>query len=331
MAKKNNMTWSFYHVWNKSIETRKKREPQARNRIWASEIGGAYVDRYLKMTGVEPTNPPDARALRKFEAGNMMEWIVDMVLKRAGILIDNQKWIAYKYPGLFEVTGKLDQEAGGNPDWDKAKEEIEHLGLPPFFGKATKAIVKHLSKKYPDGLKKIILETKSCSSYMFEKYKKGADIRHKLQAFHYLMATGRDEAHIVYISKDDLRMIECGVFRTPDLEKLYKDDIEAMTKYVETKTQPELEKEIIYDPEFGKFSANWKIGYSNYLEMLYGYKSQGDFDDKHKPMVARFNRVLTRMRNKKNMTDDNKAAIEEMKKWEPNIEEIIKEEQHGKA
>jgi hypothetical protein len=307
-----NMKWSFYQVWNKSLENRKDRPPSIRSNIWASEIGGAFIDRYLKMTGVKPTNPPNARALRKFEAGNMMEWIVDMVLKRAGVLIDVQEWVSYQYPDLLEVTGKIDQLAGGKPDWEKAKVEVEKLELPEFFGRATEAIIKHFADKYPDGLEKIILETKSCSSFMFDKYEaNGADERHKMQAFHYLMAKDMKEAHIVYISKDDLRMLEFGVFRTPELEEIYKDDIRKMTNYIRTKKKPNKEKEIAYDQ--GKFYANWKVGYSNYLTKLYGYKNQGEFDSKYKKRVASWNRVIKRVKEKKNITQKNKIILKEIK------------------
>lgn len=320
------MSWGFGMVWNKSLESRQKREIKIRNNIWASEIGGAYIDRYLKMNGVKPTNPPDTRALRKFEAGNMMEWIVDMVLKRAGVLIDTQEWISYQYPDLLEVTGKLDQLAGGKPDWKKAKDEVKQLGLPEFFGKATDAIIKHFADKYPNGLNEIVLETKSCSSFMYDRYKtQGADIRHQLQAFHYLKSKNMQEAHIVYISKDDLRMLEFGVFQTPELEELYKDDITKMTHYINKKQQPELEPEVIY--ENGKWSANWKVGYSNYLKKLYGYESQGDFDDKWRSKIGSWNSVVTRVRKEKNMTDKNLGYIEEMKEFEPDIESIINEEE----
>lgn len=316
-----NLSWSIFQVWNKAIESRKDKEIRPRNRIWASEIGGAYIDRYLKMTGVEPTNPFDSRALRKFEAGNMMEWVVELALRRAGIFIDTQEWVAHQYPGLLEVSGKLDFLAGGKPDWQKAESEIEEIGLPEFFGRATRAIIVYLRSKFPKGMNEVVLEVKSCSAYMFEKYlATGADERHKMQAFHYLMAKDMPEAHIIYISKDDLRMLECGVFKTPELEKIYKNDIETMSNYYFKKIQPPKENEIIYDEKTGKFSSNWKVGYSNYLEMLYGYKNQGDFDDKWKARIAQWNRTLKRVKDNKKMTELNKQTLHEIEAEGFNIE-----------
>lgn len=325
--KKNDLTWSFYEIWNKSLGTRAKRPPQSRDVIWASELGGSMVDRYLKMTGVKPTNPPNKRSLRKFEAGNLMEWVVKMVLIRAGIFISTQKWVKHQYPQSLQVNGKIDQLAGGVPDLDKAKDEINNLELPEFFASAAERIVKHLIEKYPNGLKNIVLEIKSCSSFMFEVYEKtGANKNHEMQAFHYLKAERLPEAHIVYISKDDLRMLEIGIFNTPKFEEPYKKDIEQMTGYFKAKEQPPLEKEITFDRERQRFSTNWKVAYSSYLTKLYGFKNQKGFDDKYKGKIASFNRVVGRMRDNKNMTPLNLEVIKEMQEWEPDIKQIIHEE-----
>lgn len=319
------MKWTFATIWNESLEKgRPERELKPRERIWASEMCGPYIDRILKMNAVKPTNPPNPRSMRKFEAGNMMEWLVGVVLKRAGILIDNQEWLSFRYPSLFEVSGKLDFYAGGNPDWSKAEFELKKFELPEFFSRATSAILAHFADKYPNGLDKIVLEIKSCSSFMMERYEmKGADIKHKLQSFHYLKAKNLEEAHIVYICKDDLRMLECEVNNPSEIEAIYKNDVEQITKHHQSKTLPEKELEIYFDDIVGKFSANWKVGYSNYLTMLYGYQNQKEYDDKYKPMVSRFNRVLKRCVNGDKITDKNLKIMDEIRQIFPNFKEIV--------
>ena len=313
----NNMKWSFYQLWNESLEEGRPEKPlMPREKIWASEMGGSYIDRFLKMTAVIPSNPYNPRSLRKFEAGNIWETIVGYVLKRAGILQDRQKWIQYQYPGLLPVSGKLDFIAGGKPDYDKALATInvEFNWLPEFISRATVNIIKQLKTQFPDGLANIILEIKSCSSFMYEKYEKNneADPKHKLQAFHYLKCENMPEAHIVYISKDDARLLEIGVLNPSLIENIYKNDIETMTRYIKANERPPLEKCIVFDKLFGSFSANWKVGYSNYLTMLYGLKNQKEFDDLYKPVVERWNRVLGRVAEKKEMTANNLEAIKEM-------------------
>ncbi len=312
------MKWTFYNLWNESLEENKQNKPvEPRQKIWASEMGGAYIDRYLKMTGVQPTNPPNPRSLRKFEAGNIWEAIVGYVLLRAGILQKKQEWIQYQYPDLLPVSGKLDFIAGGMPDYNKAFNTIqkEFDWLPAFVTRATANIVQTLREKFPNGLDNIILEIKSCSSFMFEKYERTgvSDPKHKLQNFHYLKCKNMPEGHIVYISKDDARMLEIGVLNPSLVENDYKKDIETMTNYLNGGEQPPLEKFIVFDKDFGTFSANYKIGYSQYLTMLYNLKNQMEFDTIYKPIVERWNRVVQRKIDGKEFTDNNKMALDEMK------------------
>jgi len=311
-------TWTFAKIWNTSLENQEERVLKPRNNIWAGELGGAMVDRYLKMKAVPFTNPPNPRSKRKFEAGNIWEAIIGFVLTRAGIIQSKQNWLSYQYPNLLQVTGKLDFVAGGTPDYDKANTVIQKdLGwLPPFISRATQAIVSKLKEQFPDGLKDIILEIKSCSSFMYEIYErnKTASPQHKLQLFHYLKALGLDEGHIVYISKDDARLLEFGIFNPSTLEQAYENDIKQMTQYFSSNIEPPKENFIIFDPEFRKFSANWRVGYSNYLTYLYGLANQFMFDSKYKPIVAKWNRVLERIKENKKMTDQNKEALNEIRR-----------------
>lgn len=320
----NKLTWAVSQVWNEALEVSKDREFKPRDYMWASELGGAYIDRYLKMKGITPTNPPNPRSLRKFEAGNFMEWVVGMVLKRAGIYKTTQEWVEYQYPDLCRVTGKLDFLAGGQIDTEKAITAISDLELPEFFSRATMSIINYLTTTYPQGLANTVIEVKSCSAFMFEKYLKvGADPHHQLQAFHYLKCKNLPEAHIVYISRDDLRMLEFGVFNPSSVEDLYKEDIQKMTTILKGGLEPEKEPLVIYDDVLCKFSRNWKVAYSNYLTMLYGYIDQADFENYWTPRVAGMNRVMGRCIKGDKMTEKNLEIITEAKKTFPNWDELI--------
>lgn len=318
------LSFSFAGVWNQSLEQGPEKETKPRANIWASEIGGSMIDRYLKMHGEKPSNPFSSRSLRKFEAGNLAEWVVGMVLKRAGIAYEAQKWSSHRYPGLLEVTGKADYIIEGKPDWEKSRQEVGALGLPEFFGRATDAIIDYFAQTYPDGIKKVVLEVKSCSSMMFDKYQRlGPDPRHKCQIFHYLKADNLTEGHIVYFSRDDLRLAEFGIYNPSPVEDEYRDDIEALTYYYTRKIQPEKEKEIIFDEFSGRFSPNFKIAYSTYLTKLYGYQDQAEFDLKFKAVVPKWNRTLGRCVNGDKMTELNLSTIEEIKKTFPDFDNIV--------
>lgn len=131
------------------------------------------------------------------------------------------------------------------------------------------------------------------------------------------------EAHIIYISKDDLRMLEIGVINPSAIEEVYKNDIAKLTEYIKSDTQPEKELEVTFDPDTGKFSKNWKVEYSQYLTMLYGYSEPEAFRMRWDKKVASYNRTLGRIVEGKNMTPLNKEVIEEMRAWFTNFDELV--------
>ena len=133
------------------------------------------------------------------------------------------------------------------------------------------------------------------------------------------------EGHIVYICKDDLRMIEFGVLNPSPIEDKYKTDIEKMTNYIRTKTRPEKEPLISFDQENGRFTKNWKVEYSNYLTLLYGYERPDIFADEWSKKAAQFNRVYGRCIAGATMTKLNLEVIEEIKKTFPNFEDLVKQ------
>ncbi len=312
------LSWSFSQIWNRSLEQREESPLTPRNRIYASELGGATVDRYLKMIGEIPTNPPNARSLRKFEAGNIWEAIIGYVLKRAGVFLGGQERLQYQYPKLLAVSGKLDFVAGGKPDYKKALLALdEEFGwFPEFIADATKNIILYLEEKYPKGLKTLILEIKSCSAFMFEFYKKAKapSLNHRLQLFHYLKSKSAEEGHIVYICKDDARLLEFGVFNPSFVEKAYREDIKKITYYYNKKELPPKEKFIVFDEEFGRFTTNWKVGYSQYLTKLYNFKNQKEFDDVWKPVAGKWNRAIKRKAEEKKITSANAEILAEIEK-----------------
>ena len=323
------MEWRIYDTWNESLEKGRPERPLVpRDYIWATELGGAYIDRFMKMSGVVPSNPPNPRSLRKFEAGNIWESIIKFVLIRAGILQQSQEWVEFKYPDSLRVTGKLDFIAGGKPDFSLTETimEKEFAWLPEFIGRATLNIVDKLKEIQKD-LKSIILEVKSCSSFMFDGYEKSgiADPKHSLQLFHYLKAKKMDEGHIIYICKDDARLLELEIQNPSDLEHEYYRDIEDMTEYFKTGTNPLPENPIVWKDNFKKFSANWKIAYSNYIKNIYGFENQFAFENTYKPVVSAWNRVLTRLKKGDKMTDSNKKYLEEITKAGFDVEKLKKQ------
>jgi hypothetical protein len=320
------LAWSFAGVWNESLLNRSERPQKIRDYVWASEMGGSMIDRYLKMTGVPPTNPPNARSLRKFEAGNIWEWLLEFVLRRAGVLLETQEWINHQYPKLLRVTGKLDFLAGGQPDWGKARADISAIGLPEMIARASLAIIDRLEKTHGnETLKTIVLECKSVSSFMMDRYEVTAQANpnHRCQTFHYLKGKNLSEGHIVYVCRDDCRMLELGVFNPSIVEQEYKKDLEEITYYINTQTEPRKEQEVQFDETAFTFQKNWKVEYSNYLTRLYGYEEPIHYREKWDKPVAAMNRVFKRCVTGAKMTDLNLQVIQNAKKYFPEWDELV--------
>lgn len=329
MSQKNNEklphTWSIAEVWNTALTERPKREAQARDHLWASELGKAPVDVWLRLKGTEPTNPPNARSLRKFEAGNLFEWIVGLALKRAGVYQSSQDRVTYQFEGLPEVSGKVDFLVGGQVKNQDAKEELKSLELPPMFYQGFEAVYDYLSEKYPDGLATRPLEVKSVSVYMFESIDNARRPlgNHRMQVYHYMKSLNIPFGSILYICRDDLRMMEFHIEINEQNDAEYRSKIEAVDKYIKLDERPPLEQPVVFDKDLGKFSKNFNVAYSEYLTLLYGYESQAEFDEVFTKQQLRWNRVLGRIKNGDNMTEKNKEVIAEIQQAGFDLEEIV--------
>lgn len=339
------MIWSFYQAWNGSLGKRKERTLEKRDHIWASELGGSYIDRYLKMTAVVPTNPPNMRSLRKFDAGNMWEGIAWFVLSRAGILLNSQEWLEYRIPDMLPVTGKLDFLAGGQPDWEKARSEVKGIAIQfgpfgEFISRQALAIIDYLSATYGNDLKTLVLECKSTSSFMFDRYEKTgkANPHHEAQIMHYLLSKNLPEGHLIYICKDDCRLLEFPVFNTSDgnspTTQFYKADVEKMTYFIKNAVMPEKEQPMLFSEDLGRFSTNWKIEYSGYLTHLYGFSEPEAYRAMYDPKVSSFNRAFARVILSQTggttptgkpivLTPGNLEAVEEMKATFPEYDNFV--------
>lgn len=307
--------WSMSGVWNASMEKADERTYEPRDYMWASELGKLQGDVFLKMKGVIPTNPPNARSQRKFEAGNVWEWIVKLILIRAGILISTQDRVKVAYPDCIEVSGKMDFYAGGKIDRIATQKAIDELYLPEKTQQAMENVIEYLAKKYPDGLRKKVLEIKSVSSFMMnalEIIQTPLEI-HALQAYHYTKGEEIDQADVVYICRDDCRMIEFPILKdSPKYEAIYRKFVEEMTHFYRNDIEPPKAAPIVFNEVAGKFELNRLIGWSGYLTLVYGLQDQLEFDEKYKALPASWNRVLKRKAEKAAMTKNNEEKIAEM-------------------
>lgn len=326
--------WTLATAWNKGFtkwtEEENKKNPVPRDYLWASELGNSDIDLYLKLTGMPPSNRPDERSQRKFEAGEKTESVVADVLNRMGILKTQQEHVEFQYDGLLKVTGKIDFMAGGYIDIDKARKTIyeEYAYLSERMKYIFMSTVEELAEQNPKGLDEIPLEIKSSSLYMFDVYSRiGAGDNHQVQLFHYLKAKNIQEGHIVYICRDDYRLAQYAVFNPSEVEEVYKAKIEKMTNYIRNKIVPPLEPTIIWDSKLCRFNTNWNVMYSQYLTYLYKYEHQEDYRTQIEPLVRRMNSALIRKMEYKKMTELNVSALNEIQNRGFDVDQLIKEKQ----
>lgn len=320
-----NKSWSIVGVWNRAIEEPQERELVERDYLWASELGKPMADVWLRMRAEPITNPPNARSLRKFEAGNLWEWLLKIILMRAGILQSTQERVESNYEGLLRVSGKTDFIAGGEVNEEAAIEAIEAMALPEKTENAMRQIIAHLKQNYPNGLDTKVIELKSVSSHMMnavEQTGKALAI-HRLQAYHYTKHPNIERADILYLSRDDLRLYEIPVLAdTPDIEHEYRSYIERATAAYQSEERPPVDPAVVFDEDLGKFTVNRPLGWSPYLTLLTGLQDQAEFDARYKSLPAAWNRVLTRKKNGQSMTKSNEEKVAEMREWGYDADEL---------
>lgn len=315
--------WSLAEVWNACLDVDRQKVYEPRDYIWASELRRGPYDRFWKMKGRIPTTPPNLRSRRKFEAGNLTEWVVLQILKRANVLQDSQEHITYDN-GNMKVTGRCDFIAGGTPTFDNLDDLND---LPESLSEVSRAVI---DKLHANGeLDEQILELKSCSGLMFERYLKAPATHHALQLFHYAHALNKP-GHLVYVSRDDLRMVEWTIF--PDSEKWleqYEADINAMAEFFKlSEEEVSSYKEPLLIFEDGKFKKNFEVEYSAYLTD-YGFERPDQYAEPAAKLCGRINRVVTRINERKKLTKLNEEAIADTIKFYPDAEKIITELMEG--
>lgn len=267
-------------VWNSSLNLEawpvKKREY-----IRASELGKPYLDRWYSMKGIEPTNPFEERVRRVFAAGDQFHWLIRKVFEKAGLVKDFEGEVKLELKDALPLIGHYDILVGGIVDWDKARKNIKEYGFSEPVEQRALKLVDYLEKEFKEGVPEVIYEVKSVNSIAFWGWQNGTGYlqeayeHHKMQLYAYLLATGIKEGRILYVSKDDLTLLEHVILLDDDLlrEKVEKD-INEFSKYWFENKRPPKEPDIVFDEAKKKWKPNWKIERSLYLTKITGLSKE---------------------------------------------------------
>lgn len=296
-------SWGLAEIWNASlVASQADRELLPRAHMWASELGLSFYDRYYRMKARTATTPPNVRSMRKFQAGNITEFLIKQILARAGLLRETQTRVNNSEFAL-DVHGKLDFLAGSEV---RSLSPDDLSDLPESFHGLATSVIERMRELHPKGLREQILEIKSCSGMMFNLYEIRPAAHHMLQAFHY-SHTLKIPASVIYISRDDLRVQEYQILPTnPTLLRQYQEDIEGLAAVLAT-DNPIPEPRLLL--EDSKFRKNWKLQYSNYLPD-YGFTQPDEYSDTASKLCGSLNRVTKRQKEGKPMTEKNMEALD---------------------
>jgi len=94
------MIINFAGIWNASMEASVARKIEPRSNCFASEIGQSFVTRWLKMKGVEPSNLPNPRSLRKFTAGLPLNGLLNLFYAGQGYYLKSNSILLTKFQGV---------------------------------------------------------------------------------------------------------------------------------------------------------------------------------------------------------------------------------------
>lgn len=324
MRRQQPTAWHLSEIWNATRDIDRTRSYEPRDYIWASELGGSFYDRYWKMHGRDATTPPNLRSQRKFDSGNLIEWIVKQIFVQSHVQHRQQDYIV-NTEGAMKVTGKADFIAGGKIKLTKNED------LPDILRDVSEATIAKLKEMFPKGLPIQGLEIKSISSFAFPMVEKAPMHHHALQSFHYAYNT-KLPFHLVYICKDDLRMVEWVI--SPDSGKwkeLYFEDIYTMSEVYKIPEEgsgtdiyllgiKSVKEQLLLFSD--KFKKNIKIEYSSYLTD-YGYERPDEYSDKASSVARRLNNIVKKINSGKEMTGVNEKTLTECYTFYPQAEMII--------
>lgn len=315
--------WTLTGMWNRALNKNNDRTYEPRTHIWASELGGSYYDRYWRMKGRKPTTPPNLRSRRKFEGGNLSEWIILQVLARARVLKSSQHRIEYN-DGLLKVTGKADFTAGGTI---RMIPPARLRDLPESFAIVAESVIAQLREKYPKGLKLVNIEVKSCSGQVFDRYREAPATHHALQAFHYALNTKRPTL-LVYVSRDDFRITEWIIKpRSKKWREIYDQDIAAMAVVLAMEpkdVKKTLKKPLLaFNDKTEKFAKDWQIEYSNYLTD-YGFAYPEKYAKPAQSAALRLSNIVKKIKEGKSINGKvNTQTLVECYAFYPGAQAII--------
>ena len=282
MEHENGSHWNIRDLLGDLMGASARIKPEARDAIWASDLGKPYVDRWLEMKGVPYSNPAEGKDLMRFFLGKQIEVGIDEMLTRCGLPFRSQEKLRVEQEGCLPVSGRADLILEID-DWgdvfETVNERLSQCDDRPWEHARWQALLNLLERwrqRSPEGLAPTVFEVKSLNSAAF-RYHRGSDglsnayPHHRLQLYTYIHGLGLAEGHLLYVARDTGWMEEVVVRPNEELEAAWRKDVETMTGYYQSDQRPPLE------PRKVNGKDNWRVSYSRYKDYLYKEDDHGSF------------------------------------------------------
>ncbi len=279
MSTNNGNHWNLKDLLSDLMASSAETVPAPRAEIWASDLGKPYVDRWLQMRGTPYSNPPNGKDLVAFFLGKQIELGIAQMLTRCGVAYHCQEKVTVAEKECLPVVGKPDLVAAV-PDWEQviatlneSAEDTPDHPVPPAQRQALVGLLELWRQRAPEGLASTVFEVKSLNSMAFKVHRSAGDLsvaypHHRLQLYTYMIGLGIAEGHLLYVARDTGWIEEVVVKPTDELDRLWHEDVQTMSRYYADNRRPPLE------PTKVEGRDNWRVSYSRYKDYL--YRKEGD-------------------------------------------------------
>lgn len=215
-----------------------KEEQHPKDGWWVTDLSKCLRGVYYQRLGYEPDTPVSPRVKRIFKVGNIFEeWITNALKQREDLEITAQEPLTLPEKHL---TGRLDFTFV-NPQ----NKKVEIVELKTMHSNGFWYRKKQGFTALPQHIEQVTLY-----QYLW-------GLKHKVDPN---TIAGR----VLYISKDDLTIMECGVpFNQKVLDEAMRK-LDILEKAWKEKKPPEPAPNIIYDETKRKWVVNWVAKYCPY-------------------------------------------------------------------
>lgn len=223
-------TWSIQSVISDYLHNKSDTHTVDNDWWFGSESGYCLRKRFLRRKGTKPSDLKTDQQLRKMEAGNIFHWWIQKRMEDAKVLINKEKEV-------------IDEDLRYKGHYDMLVEK--------------------------DGIK-LMYDIKTVHSQAFHYFTDSPSDKkeHKMQLASYMLFSGETtEGRLLYISKDDLCLLEIPVKLDMWKDKVISELTQLNQCWKDKQLPPKIDD---IQEENNKIKPQWQCVYCNYKTLCRG-------------------------------------------------------------